>query len=244
MPLSLPKGVQRPFGWRPATDAARAFVVETVFPRRCAGCGRRGTWICPDCRAGNPPFEPPWCGGCGIPLALGRCRCDELSRAVHGVRSAAPFAGWLRGAIHAFKYHDEWARADHLGDELGAVVGRMGAADGIVPVPLHPSRERRRGYNQASLLASRAGALTGTPTLDLLRRLRPTEHQVGLGGVERLRNVAGAFAVRPEVALPAGLRVILVDDVLTTGSTVGACAAALRSAGAAEVWVATLAREM
>lgn len=228
---------------RAAADAARSFAVETVYPRRCAGCGRRGSWVCSACRAALPPFAPPWCGGCGIPLAIGRCRCDDLSHAIHGARAVAPFAGWLRPAIHDLKYRDERARADHLGDELTVVVGHLGAVDGLVPVPLHPSRERRRGYNQAALLAARVGALTGMPCLDVLRRLKPASQQVGLGAVERFHNVEGAFAPRPGVGVD-GARLILVDDVLTTGSTVGACATALRAAGAAEVWVATLAREM
>lgn len=245
MPKSPGREVaNRAMAWRSAVDAARAFAVEAVYPRRCSGCGRRGTWVCSRCRADLAPFEPPWCGGCGIPLALGRCRCAELDLAVHGARAAAPFAGWLRGAIHAFKYQDEPARADHLGDELAAVVERLGGADGLVPVPLHPSRERRRGYNQASLLASRVGALTGIPNLDGLRRIRSTEHQVGLGAIERLRNVEGAFAIQLGVRSPAGRRLVLIDDVLTTGSTVNACATELRAAGAAEVWVVTLAREM
>lgn len=227
-------------GW----TAARSFALETVYPRRCAGCGRRGTWVCTDCRRNLPSFAPPWCDGCGVPPALGPCRCDSLPSGIAGVRSVGPFRGWLHGAIVGFKYHDEWARADHLGEELATVVAQIGIADALIPVPLHPSRERRRGYNQAALLAGRAAKLTGTPKVDALTRIRATPRQVGSGALERHQNVEDAFALRPSAAPVTGLKLIIIDDVLTTGATVGACAAALRAGGAAEIWVATLAREM
>lgn len=227
-------------GW----TAAHSFALETVYPRRCAGCGRRGTWVCTDCRGNLPSFAPPWCAGCGVPPALGPCRCDSLPSGVASIRSVGPFRGWLHGAIIGFKYHDEWARAGHLGEELATVVAQVGLADALVPVPLHPSRERRRGYNQASLLARRAAELTLIPTIDALTRTRATPRQVGSGALERHENVEGAFALRPAAAPVTGQRLIIIDDVLTTGATVGACAVALRAGGAAEIWVATLAREM
>lgn len=230
--------------WRRGWVAARSFAVETVYPRRCAGCGRRGAWVCDDCRRNLPLFGPPWCDGCGVPPALGRCRCGSLPPGVDGARSVGPFGGWLRDAILDFKYRDERARAEHLGDELATVVARLPAVDALVPVPLHPGRERRRGYNQAALLAKRVAAVTGTPTVEALTRVRAAPRQVGSGASQRHANVEGAFALHPSAPAVAGRTLVVVDDVLTTGATVGACAEVLRAAGAAEIWVATLAREL
>ncbi len=157
------------------------------------------------------------------------------------MRSAAPYDGWLREAIPVFKYHDEWARAGHLGEVLATTLDTLGPTDALVPVPLHPRRERRRGYNQATLLARRVGDLTGLPVTEALRRLRDTPQQVGLEATARRTNVVGAFGPREGVSV-AGLRLVLVDDVLTTSATLGACAEALATAGAAEVNAVTLAR--
>lgn len=226
---------------RPVLRRAGASVIETIYPRRCAGCGRRGRWVCPDCDAALSRFAPPWCARCGVPSDRWSCRCGELSPDVGSVRSVASYDGWLRRAIIAFKYEDEWARADHLADLLRGAVESLGSADGLVPVPLHPARLRQRGYNQSALLAERVGASLGLPTIPGLGRVRATTTQVGLGGVERQANVVGAFAA--DLPRVVGLRLVLVDDVVTTGSTIGACAAALTEAGAREILVATLARE-
>lgn len=227
-------------GW----SAAWSFAVETVYARRCAGCGRRGVWVCGDCRANLPLFETPWCDGCGVPPALGRCHCDSLGEGLDGARSVGPFRGWLHDAIVGFKYRDERARADHLGDELASLVARLPTVDALVPVPLHSARQRRRGYNQSALLAQCAGSLAGIPVVHALTRIRAAPRQVGSGMEERHANVEDAFALDPSAPPLAGLRVAVVDDVLTTGATVGACAKVLRATGAAEVWAATLAREM
>lgn len=219
----------------------------------CATCWAKLRFIAaPVCRICGWPFEtdpttgpstgdvaaaPPAdlvCGSClRAPPAFDRARAvvayDETSRGLilgfkHADRThAAPaFAGWL-------------ARA---GSEL------LITADVIAPVPLHWSRLLARRYNQAALLGNGLAKLTGkTSVPDLLIRRRRTPSQTRLSRSERLRNVAGAFAVRP-TRLPhvRGRRIVLVDDVLTTGATVGACAAVLRRAGAASVDVLTLAR--
>ena len=160
---------------------------------------------------------------------------------MRGVRSAAGFDGWLRPAILSFKYQEERARSDHLGEVLAGVLDGLGPIDALVPVPLHPTRLRQRGYNQSVLLACRAGNASGVPMLDVLERLRPTPQQVGLGSEERQANVAGAFAARAAVG---GARLVVIDDVVTTGSTISACAVALARAGALEVRAASLAREL
>ena len=224
-----------------ALSAVGSILIDVVYPPRCAGCGRRGRWVCAACDTALPRFAPPWCDRCGVPISLGPCRCPDLEPDVLQVRSAAGFDGWLRPAILSFKYQEERARDEHLGDVLAGVLVGLGTIDALVPVPLHPTRLRQRGYNQSALLARRAGRALGIPVLDAVRRLRPTPQQVGLGADARRANVAGAFAAGGELS---GARLVIVDDVITTGSTLGACAIALRSSGALEVRGASLAREL
>lgn len=219
-------------------------LIETVYPRRCAGCGRRGRWVCDRCAARLTVFQPPWCPRCGAPEGQPntRCRCGQLPESLDRVRSTTLYAGWLRQAIIAFKYEGERARADHLGACLVDAVAALLPADALVPVPLHQRRLRERGYNQAALLAHRVSAVVGVPVTEALIRTRPTPQQVGLDAARRQANVRGAFAAAPGAEVD-GLRFILIDDVLTTGATLGACAEVLRVAGAASVAAATLARE-
>jgi ComF family protein len=148
----------------------------------------------------------------------------------------------VRQSIIALKFHDETARAAHLGRHLSPFLTEFGAIDGLVPVPLHPRRLRERGFNQALLLARHAAAGQVAVRDDLLARIRATPHQVGLDAEQRRANVHGAFAV-PSGRDLIGMNLVLVDDVLTTGSTLGNCAEALAHAGAASVSALTLARE-
>lgn len=226
---------------RRVLTATKATLVEVLYPRRCAGCGRRGEWVCHACRGMVPCFVPPWCRRCGEP-ATRSCRCAELPAGLAALRSAAPFDGWLRLAILAFKYQDEWARAEHLGVLLADLLADLAPIDALVPVPLHPSRLRQRGYNQSALLAHHAGRVAGIPVLDTLTRVRATPQQVRLDAAARQANVDGAFVATANPD-PVGLRLVLVDDVVTTGATLGACANALLAAGTARVDAVTLARE-
>jgi ComF family protein len=165
-----------------------------------------------------------------------------LPVALAAVRSAALDEGWLRAAVRGFKYSGETARAEHLGAMLPPLLADLPPFDALVPVPLHPRRERRRGYNQARLLAIMAGRATAIPVEDALVRTRATDQQVGLDAESRQSNVRGAFATRDDAAV-SGRRFVLVDDVFTTGSTLGNCAEALLAGGAAWVGAVTLARE-
>jgi ComF family protein len=168
--------------------------------------------------------------------------CRHAPATLTGIRSAAWFKGPLRQAIHAFKYSGQTALAVPLGHilEVGWANGNL-PAEAIVPVPLHPARLRERGYNQAALLARRLALATRLPVVEEgLRRTRATAVQMTLGAAERKLNVAGAFEGAP--GRLAGRRVVLIDDVCTTGATLEACSVALREAGAAAVWALTLAR--
>jgi ComF family protein len=159
------------------------------------------------------------------------------------VRSVGPYDGWLRGAVIQFKYHGEWGRAEHLGRALARLLHDMMDIDALVPVPLHPSRLRQRGFNQSLLLAQHAGHGVGVAVDDLLTRTRYTTPQVSQGAEMRAINVAGAFSLGPHHEV-AGRSLVLVDDVITTGSTLSACAETLLKAGARVVAAATVAREL
>lgn len=208
-------------------------LLDLLFPPRCVGCGRGGHWFCPVCVAAIQP-APAWRDGLE-PLA--------------GLWVAGLYEDPLRIAIHALKYEGRRQLAAPLGQLLVAAYRRQnqGSArmrfDAILPVPLHPKRQAERGFNQSALLARGLACGVGLPLReDVLTRSRHTPQQVGLDAAQRRANVAGAFACRPGHPALAGKRLLLVDDVCTTGATLAACAGALRAAGAREVWGLTLAR--
>lgn len=141
------------------------------------------------------------------------------------------------------KYHGEWARSAHLGMMLADAGGDLLPADALVPVPLHPSRRKQRGFNQTEKLAEALSDATGVPVQYALLRSRRTVPQVRLDAERRQGNVEGAFSLAAGQSV-RGKRLILVDDVITTGATLGACAVALRAGGACAVSVVTVAREL
>lgn len=233
-------------GWSVLGSVGRGLgggLIAVVYPPRCAGCGRRGGWLCSACDARLPRFVEPWCPRCGIPPGFGRCRCGHTGPSLDLMRSVGPFDGWLRQAVHALKYEGESARAEHLGRVLATALPTGIPVDALVPVPLHPARLRRRGFNQAQLLAERVGAAASITVVPALRRTRATDPQVGLGARQRAANVLDAFAVVAGVEVGGG-HLLLVDDVVTTGSTLSACAAVLKGAGARFVGAVTLGREI
>lgn len=157
-------------------------------------------------------------------------------------RAAARYAGSVREALHAFKFEGRRALAGPLADLLfEQCAGRLpGAVDALVPVPLAPDRERERGFNQAALLAARMAPRLGAPVrARWLARVRATSPQSELTAAERRANVSAAFRAHASVE---GLRVVVIDDILTTGATAAECARALRARGAREVGVLTVAR--
>lgn len=231
-------------------ELGNAFV-DLLFPPRCVACHRLGPWLCPQCRREIEVIQPPVCLHCGQPLDEGvapgaKCaRCQSASSALDGLRAYAYHSGPLREAIHQFKYEDLRSLTAPLG-ELMAKGWNALAPDGceidaLVPVPLHASRLRQRGYNQAALLAHELGASLQLPVVeDVLVRVKATAPQVGLGAKARQLNVKGAFQCVNDSL--SGRQVLLIDDVCTTGSTLEAGATALREQGAASVWAYTLAR--
>jgi ComF family protein len=196
-------------------------------------------------------IDAPYCERCGFPFAgeitqaFECANCREMQIHFRYARAAVVAQGPVREAIHRYKYQRAVWFEGFLAGLLNRAAGpelRRGGWDVIVPVPLHPFKQREREFNQAERLARRLGVATGIPVrLDVLSRERHTETQTRLTRVERERNMTGAFAVRGAVEV-RGERVVLVDDVLTTGATTNACAEVLMERGAGSVCVWTVAR--
>ncbi|HXP83530.1 MAG TPA: ComF family protein [Bryobacteraceae bacterium] len=157
------------------------------------------------------------------------------------VYSYGSFEGTLRQLIHLFKFEGVRPLARVFGDRMALALPREQNFDAIVPLPLHWWKRWRRGFNQADLLAREIGRRWNVPVRDLMLRTRATAPQAGLTNAQRRLNVRGAFRVKRGVRLD-GRRILVVDDVFTTGATASACARALKRAGAAHVSLLTLAR--
>ena len=213
-------------------------LLELLLPPSCGGCARFGSLLCGSCRASFRPageaqdrFFAPDAG-----VALGE--------ALEFATSAFVYEGALRRAMQRLKYgHVARLAAPLAAAAAGALAEIRAHLDGavLVPVPLHPARERERGYNQAMLLAQ-CLAPPGVRVADVLVRGRMTTKQHKLDRAARARNLSGAFTLRRDGRVPRS--VVLVDDILTTGATLEACAAVLRSAGASRVYGFTVAREV
>ncbi len=222
--------------------------LDLLFPIHCVGCGEEGDVICASCVDGLKRLEQPYCDTCAQPSVQGQCQwCLDHPSAIDGIRAPYLFEGPLREAVHRLKYRGWRAAAPLLGGLLAGYLEqhslpRLTGDAILVPVPLHPRRLRSRGYNQSNLLAREAGKLLELPVReDLLKRVNDSLPQVEARTREHRRaNVAGNFESAAEVA---GLSILLVDDVATTGSTLVSCAAALKDAGATSVRGLALARE-
>ena len=241
----------------PFSRAADGLLAVLLAPA-CAACNAslpypaRGP-VCQSCWDAIRSFTPPLCRRCGDPLPswrvisveAGVCpRCRRRPSALTESRAIGAYDGSLRAIVHAFKYGGCRSLARGLGARLReSAAGLLGNADIVVPVPLHRSRRRGRGFNQARELARHLGP----PLVDALRRTRATPSQTDLPAAARHGNVRDAFALArrqlPWLALNVeGLRIVIVDDVSTTGATIEACARVLRAAGAADVSAVTAAR--
>ena len=215
---------------RAAASAAWTLALDLFYPPRCGGCDRRGVWLCAGCT--SLINDTPARGGAVPRLAALVC--------------AGAFVGPLREAVHRLKYECDTPLARPLAKLVSDALARDGSwvdSEGetpvLVPVPLHVSRQRGRGYNQAEMIARELGRMTEWPVREGLVRVRDTGSQVGLAPEVRAANVRDAFEWR-EGRAPAFA--MLVDDVCTTGATLSECAFALTSAGTRRVAGATVAR--
>ena len=231
-------------------------VLDMLFSRTCEGCGKNMTAeagsLCWDCRAEVKPVQVPFCERCGDPVAGAvtgpfECAwCRKTDPAFEWARSAVRYDGPVQACLQRFKYNAGIWLLDDLAEWLVALwrtcPADIGTADFIVSVPLYPQRERERGYNQSALLGERLARRVGIPFRGRrLWRQRPTATQTHLTAAQRVHNVKGVFTV-PWPRRVRGARIVLVDDVMTTGATVNECARALKAAGAAAVMVMTVAR--
>lgn len=225
--------------------------LDLLFPPApcCFFCQRHLTGqaeVCLDCLHSISHPEGPLCRRCGRPLLVSApCpHCAEKNWAFSQARSVGPYSGDLRLAVHRLKFRNQQASARLLAQLMFQSIEAnwWPELDGIVPVPLHSQRLRQRGYNQAELLAYELSLLSHRPMQLLLERRHPTPAQIGLSQQQRRLNMQGAFRVaiggQPHLQ---GKRLLLVDDVLTTGSTLDACASTLRQAGCQEVRAVTVA---
>jgi competence protein ComFC len=218
--------------------------VDWVFPPTCGGCGMIGERWCNTCQMGITRISGNICPQCGEPQAGHELcpSCQATPPDYCKLRSFAYFKGPIRKAMHRLKYQKDIGLGEALSNSLIELYNvDKWRVDVVVPVPLSSKRQHDRGYNQASLLGRPLAYAIRKPfRTDMLLKKRETQTQVGLSAFERKRNVEGAFFARP--TLLKNKTVLLIDDVTTTGSTISACAQALREAGASAVYGLTLAR--
>lgn len=228
--------------------------VSLLYPATCAICReqvRAGQYLCDGCEGKIVRIVRPFCETCSEPFdgsintAFSCANCAH--RTIHFKAAVAAYRGRgiVRDVIHEFKYNRQihlrhlvarWLRAALDDERL-----RGQQFDVLVPVPLHPARQRERGFNQATLLAELLSAHAAIPCRSLLKRIRYTTTQTALDRAERMENLHNAFRLRKNTDV-RGLRMLLIDDVLTTGSTLSECARVLKRAGAKSVHAATAAR--
>ena len=246
----------------PSRQKVSETLLDAFFPPRCGGCSRFSkAMFCEFCRPRLRRLGYPRCRICGMafdPNTLPAPECADCranryhaAPAFAAARSLYYFEGPLRDAVHRFKYAECTSLAAGLGGEIADLVrtdlvfSAMEFA-AVVPVPLHPIRRWRRGFNQSELLAEAFARRTGVPMVPLLGRPRLTPTQVGLSKVERAANVRGIFeadSARLERSGARGRPVLVIDDVFTTGATLAECARTLRKAGTGPVYAVTVARE-
>jgi competence protein ComFC len=224
-------------------DTYRAALADLFYPQRCVGCERRsGDVLCRACFEALPYVGRPVCGRCGLPTAFATFVCEACKNVDFGFETAkAPleYEGVGKKIVHAIKYRGYRQVVEKLATPLmlQALLGD-GPFDAVVPVPLHHSRRRRRGFNQAELLARGVAERITATVSDTLEVVRSTGDQVELSAAQRRANVVGAYKAKK----PLRGKLLLVDDVFTTGATMSACAGALVNAGADEVHALSLCR--
>ena len=232
---------------RGALGAVAGRVLDLALPASCAGCRREGAPLCSDCL---PAIDVRLEAAPGVPIGLPA----DLPAPLLQLEWCAPFTGVTRRALHALKYDGERRLAPILGAAVARRWSRAGVAgEVLVPVPASPDRVRERGYDQAALLATEAARRLRLPMIPALERTRATVAQFDLDRAGRASNLGGAFRVASTVARggssPSSRQsvvdrwIVLVDDVVTTGATLAACATALLEAGAMAVSAVAVARE-
>jgi ComF family protein len=244
-----------PQGAYGALRGAACGLLNLLFPAQCRLCNSPLTNfsripVCPACLSAPEPLQTEyWCAACRMPFvsrapldASGRCTLCRLGvQGFDAVYSYGSYEGALRELVHLFKYERVTPLAKPFGEWLAVALPRELSFDAIVPMPLHWLRRWRRGFNQSELLAAEIARRWSVPVRKVVRRRKATEAQAGLTNAKRRANVQGAFAMVRGQRVD-GMRVLLVDDVITTGATAAACARVLKRAGAQHVSLLALAR--
>jgi ComF family protein len=227
-------------------------LIEFFYPTRCLVCKQFGAVVHPQCESKLPYVKEPFCHQCSAPLQTGDKRCHsplcdlpDSYRALTGVRSVFWHEAAGREAVLRLKYRGVASLRDWAAKEAAEALNRFqlaGHFDAVMAVPLHQQHLRQRGYNQAGIVAAAMAPRLRRPYQgQRLVRQRPTTSQVQLNARQRASNVRDAF--RWTGAPLSGQRILLFDDVCTTGATLNECARSLKAAGAGEVWALTLTRE-
>ncbi len=218
--------------------------LDWIYPPLCAGCGQPGFRLCPDCLSKIKIRGNDYCVVCAQKLkefdrVCQKCKTDPHS--FTAIRCLSDYEGVIRECIHSLKYQKNLSLGDIFADMLAELVlEEKWEINLILPVPLSTQRKAERGYNQAAHLAKPLAARLGVAYHPYgLKRVRNTRSQVGLSAEERHLNVNGAFEALPDIV--SGRRVLVVDDVMTTGSTLSACADTLFKTGAHTIFCLALA---
>jgi len=218
--------------------------LDWLYPPNCINCGIVGSRICRDCQYLIQPINYPICIVCGTPTRIsGVCSlCKKMKPNYRLLRSWALFEGPVQKAIHRIKYKNDVTLGKELANLMTSFIKDLNLpVDSVIPVPLGERRRSQRGYNQAGLIAFPLALEFGWSYLpDGLIRSRETDSQVGLNAKERHENVRDAFLAIPK--LVDGKKILLIDDVATTGATLSSCTDALKAGGATDVFAVTLAR--
>lgn len=221
------------------------FALDLFLPQSCIGCGKEGSVLCPSCSSHFPRISPPFCRRCGLPLTKEPCPdCQRREPSFDGLRAPFRFERLVRESVHLLKYDNLRCLAKPLAGELAEYLDKNPLpADIIMPVPLHPKKLRERGYNQSELVARELGGVLGLEVDSCsLKRIINTKPQVRLEkAAARRENVDRAFHCPGKAA--SGRKVLVIDDVATTGATMNSCALSLIKGGASSVWGLTIARE-
>lgn len=230
--------------------------LELIYPEKntcfiCETCNEKiaDVYICPDCEKKLKKIQPPVCSKCSKPInyrsSIDLCsECCDTKRYFTMSKSPYAYEGIIQKAIHRYKYHNKPYFYKFFGSLIINFMEEINYTnfDLIVSVPLHPSKMRKRGYNQSELIAKYLASKLSIPYADVLKRTKKTSPQSGQSKSQRRRNIKDAFEIKSPAEKVINSSILLVDDIYTTGSTVDECSKVLVNYGAANVYVITIAR--
>lgn len=220
--------------------------VDFVYPPECAGCNKPGEIWCNDCQESVRAITGPICPICGYPLTRNEVcpDCQETPPPYTALRSWAEYEGPLREALHNLKYKNDLELANVFSSALVNIIQTAHwNFDFIIPMPISPNHYKSRGYNQSVVIARPIALTLGIPIVsNVVKRIKETRSQVNLNREERFKNLQSAFSANSAKLL--NKKVLLVDDICTTGATISSCSKTLKGAGCSEIYCLTIARTL